>query len=57
MAKRDERPQSEAQAQAKLAGRKTTQGEKYEGFHAGDTTGRRAGAGEKGQGSNRSERD
>jgi hypothetical protein len=49
-----DRPESEAAAQAKLDGRKVDKGPKHEGFHLGDTTDRRRGAGAAGEGSNRS---
>lgn len=52
-----DRPQHEATAQAKLDGHTTSQDAKHEGFHLGDESGRRAGAGQAGEGSNRSDRE
>lgn len=57
------RPTHEATAQAALDGHRidvrqqTDRDQPYEGFHLGDESGRRAGQGDAGMGSNRSERD
>lgn len=52
-----DRPEHEATAQAKLDGHTTAKDARHEGFHLGDESGRRAGAGQAGEGSNRSARD
>lgn len=59
---KNNRPETEAGAQAKLHGKdftkgQTSQDQPYEGFGLGDQSGRRAGAGNAGEGSNRSDRE